>query len=102
MTYMLKGLAEGKVVACLEVCFSYDFSCSVSQAKSAEGGYNLRSIARSALAVTRTLNGEMPPRLEDRAATSNAVETVQMVREYVSEYWTCIYPKPMRGQFIAR
>ena len=43
MTHMLRGLAGGRVVVALE------------------GGYNLRSIARSMDAVVRVLLGEAPP-----------------------------------------
>ncbi|KAI9870211.1 MAG: Histone deacetylase hda1, partial [Pleopsidium flavum] len=75
MTHMLMSLADGKVVVCLE------------------GGYNLKSISKSALAVTRTLMGEPPDRLASTAATKPGVATVQKVRLQQSKYWRCLYPK---------
>ncbi|KAF2423171.1 putative histone deacetylase [Tothia fuscella] len=75
MTSMLMTLADGKVVACLE------------------GGYNLRSIAKSTLAVTRTLMGEAPERLKETTPTDSGVDTVRMVVSTHSQYWKCLYPK---------
>ena len=75
MTHMLMSLARGKVAVCLE------------------GGYNLRSIAKSALAVTRTLMGEPPDRLLYADPTPAGVETVQLVIRSQSKYWACMYPK---------
>ena len=75
MTHELMSLAKGKLVVCLE------------------GGYNLRSISKSALAVTRTLVGEMPDRLQDTKPTQSGIETVQMVAMYQSKWWPSIYPK---------
>ena len=75
MTHMLMQLARGKVVACLE------------------GGYNLRSIAVSALAMTRTLMGEPPERVGELAPTPSAVETIQTVIQTQSQYWKCLHPK---------
>lgn len=76
MTHMLMQLAKGKIVVCLE------------------GGYNLRSIARSALAVTRVLMLEPPDRLrEDLAPKDSAVRTIAQVKRQHSKYWKCLYPK---------
>ncbi|KAF2180195.1 putative histone deacetylase [Zopfia rhizophila CBS 207.26] len=76
MTHMLMGLAKGKIAVCLE------------------GGYNLRSIARSALAVTRTLMLEAPDRLaDDLHPKPSAVQTIQRVKREQSRYWKCMYPK---------
>jgi histone deacetylase 6 len=75
MTHMLMSLADGKVAVCLE------------------GGYNFQAISKSALAVTRTLMGEPPDRLEATQATDRAVETVERVRAIQSKYWRCIGPK---------
>ena len=75
MTHMLMSLADGKVAVCLE------------------GGYNLRSIAVSALAVTRTLMGEPPERLLHAEPTSSGVETVQTVLRTQAKFWPCLYPK---------
>lgn len=75
MTHMLMSLANGKVAVCLE------------------GGYNLRSIAKSALSVTRTLMGEPPDRIVDTEPTKPGIETVELVRRVHSKYWNCLYPK---------
>ncbi|MDI1489240.1 MAG: Histone deacetylase hda1 [Ramalina farinacea] len=73
MTHMLKSLADGKIIVCLE------------------GGYNLRSIARSALAVTRTLNGEPPPRLEARPPSPGCVETLTLVKSEMGKHWRSLF-----------
>ncbi|KAI9735225.1 MAG: Histone deacetylase hda1 [Cirrosporium novae-zelandiae] len=75
MTHMLMCLANGKLAVCLE------------------GGYNLHAISKSALAVTRTLMGEPPDRLEQKAASKPAVLTVQAVIKQQSRYWKSLYPK---------
>jgi histone deacetylase 6 len=75
MTHMLMSLAKGKLVVCLE------------------GGYSLRAISLSALAVTKTLMGEAPPRMAGNAATIAAVKTVHKVMRQQSKYWKCLYPK---------
>lgn len=77
MTHMLSRLAKGKLVVCLE------------------GGYNLRSIARSALAVTRVLMQEPPDRLSEdlSAPKGSAVRTIEQVKRQHSKYWKCLYPK---------
>ncbi|KAH7025471.1 histone deacetylase [Macrophomina phaseolina] len=75
MTHMLMSLAKGKVVVCLE------------------GGYNLQSIAKSAVAVTRTLMGEPPDRLEELEPSPLGLSTVELVKRYQSRYWKCMFPK---------
>lgn len=77
MTHMLMSLAKGKLVVCLE------------------GGYNLRSIARSALAVTKVLMLEPPDRLRDDlpAPKDSAVYIVENVKRQHSKYWKSLYPK---------
>ena len=81
MTYMLKSLAGGKLVACLE------------------GGYNLKAISLSALAVTKTLMGEAPPKIPETAATKTGIETVRKVIAHQSRYWRCLYPKDVSHEF---
>ncbi|KAF2129034.1 hypothetical protein P153DRAFT_357507 [Dothidotthia symphoricarpi CBS 119687] len=77
MTHMLMRLAKGKLVVCLE------------------GGYNLRSIARSALAVTRVLMLEPPDRLREDLPPpkEDAVYTIEQVKRQHSKHWKCLYPK---------
>ena len=60
-----------------------------------QGGYNLTSISKSALAVTRSLIGELPDRLPSVKPTDTGVETVEMVALYQSRFWPCLYPKDM-------
>lgn len=96
MTHMLMGLAQGKLVVCLEVSviilrllkFERSFSNTVLK-----GGYNLDSISKSAVAVTRTLIGEIPDRIPNIRATDTGIETVQMVAMHQSRFWPCLYPK---------
>ncbi|CEJ59885.1 Putative Histone deacetylase HdaA [Penicillium brasilianum] len=76
MTHMLMTLANGKVAVCLE------------------GGYNFRSISKSALAVTKTLMGEPPDRLTKTAPTRDAIETVGRVMSIQAQHWRCMYPRP--------
>jgi histone deacetylase 6 len=77
MTHMLMRLAGGKIAVCLE------------------GGYNLRSIARSALAVTRTLMLQPPERLPEDLPPpkESAVRTIEQVKSEQSKYWKNIFPK---------
>jgi histone deacetylase 6 len=74
LTHMLMSLAGGKIAVCLE------------------GGYNLRSIARSALAVTRTLMGEPPDRLVDSEPTKNGIDTTHLVIREQSRFWKRVFP----------
>lgn len=74
MTHMLMSVAGGKLVACLE------------------GGYNLNSISLSALAVTKTLMGEAPPRIAETAPTRNCIETIRKVILHQAKFWHCLYP----------
>ena len=86
MTHMLKSLAKGKVVACLE------------------GGYNLRATAKSFTAMTRTLLGEPPERLPphdagaEMRASPSAVHTIHAVIRTQSRFWKCMYPKTPDAQ----
>lgn len=84
MTHMLMQLANGKVAVCLE------------------GGYNLRSIARSALAVTKTLMLQPPDRLaSDLEPEESAVRVVEQVKRQHSRYWKCLYPKQVDSSSLA-
>ena len=77
MTYDLAGLANGKVVAALE------------------GGYNLDSIARSALSVTEVLLGEVPPPAPSGTAASTvAMDTFREVERVQARYWKSIEQSP--------
>lgn len=58
-----------------------------------QGGYNFKSISKSALAVTKTLMGEPPDRLLSSSPTDSAVAAVRRVRSIQSNYWSRLYPK---------
>jgi histone deacetylase 6 len=75
MTHMLMSLAGGKVAVCLE------------------GGYNLRAISRSALAVAKTLMGEPPERMIELPPINREAEQVlDNVKRIQSAYWNCMKP----------
>lgn len=74
MTHMLKSLANGNLVVVLE------------------GGYNLDSIAVSALAVAKVLVGEPPGQLKTTVPKIEAVETIDKVIEVQSKYFKSLKP----------
>ena len=73
MTHMLKSLARGNLAVVLE------------------GGYNLDSIAKSALAVAKVLIGEPPDELPEpaRDPRPEALEMVDKIIRLQSKYWKC-------------
>lgn len=71
MTYMLKGLANGNLAVVLE------------------GGYNLKSISASAVAVGKILLGETPKRIGNLMASHTAAETVDKVIKTQAPHWGC-------------
>ncbi|CAG8648726.1 17698_t:CDS:10, partial [Acaulospora morrowiae] len=75
MTHMLKGLADGKLVLALE------------------GGYNLESISKSALACVKVLLGESPARLGPIKPSQDCIETIHQVIRVQSRYWSCLAPE---------
>ncbi|KAK9449789.1 uncharacterized protein V1518DRAFT_227537 [Limtongia smithiae] len=72
MTHMLMSLASGKLAVVLE------------------GGYNLDSIATSALGVTKVLIGDAPLPLTNVYARPEAVQTVEKVTRFQAKYWKCM------------
>ena len=74
MTHMLMSLANGKVAVCLE------------------GGYNLRAISRSALAVAKTLMGEPPERIEIPPLNKEAARTIANIQRIQANFWNCMRP----------
>ncbi|THH05529.1 hypothetical protein EW145_g4728 [Phellinidium pouzarii] len=80
MTHMLSTLANGKLVAALE------------------GGYNVGSIADSALAMTRVLLGDEPPELKPLVAGEIGTEIVWAVANHQSRYWKNLDPQSCEPQ----
>ncbi|CEI62974.1 Histone deacetylase clr3 [Fusarium venenatum] len=74
MTHMLMSLADGKVAVCLE------------------GGYNLKAISVSAVAVAKTLMGEPPPRLELPKINKDAARILAKVQSLQAPFWECMRP----------
>lgn len=74
MTHMLKALARGKMSVILE------------------GGYNLDSISKSALAVAKVLIGEPPEATITAQPLLDTIEVVDEVIKHLSKYWTCLKP----------
>ncbi|KAI5854078.1 putative histone deacetylase A [Durotheca rogersii] len=74
MTHMLMSLAGGKVAVCLE------------------GGYNLKAISHSALAVARTLMGEPPPKMDIPPIDKEAARVLAKVQAVQAPYWECLRP----------
>lgn len=74
MTHMLMSLAGGKVAVCLE------------------GGYNLKAISQSALAVARTLMGEPPPQMRIPRIDKEAAKVLAKVQAAQAPYWECMRP----------
>lgn len=72
MTHLLRTLADGKVVACLE------------------GGYNLQAISDSAIAVVKVLQGDPPPRIQYPHPRPDAVETVKAAMAVHAPYWNTL------------
>jgi histone deacetylase 6 len=72
MTHMLMSLANGKLAVCLE------------------GGYNLKAISDSALAVAKTLMGEPPMRMDLPPLNKEANSTLENVQRIQSRYWNCM------------
>ncbi|KAG8850391.1 Histone deacetylase hda1 [Tulasnella sp. 330] len=74
MTHMLTSLANGR------------------------GGYNLKSISTSSLAVAEVLLGNPPPLMPEQQASEVATETVWQVSRVQSHYWKSINPKQCEPQ----
>ncbi|CAI2166687.1 17435_t:CDS:10 [Funneliformis geosporum] len=74
MTHMLKNLANGKLILALE------------------GGYNLDSISKSALACVKVLLGEPPCKLGPIIPSQDCMETIHQVIRTQSKYWNCLAP----------
>lgn len=84
MTHMLMSLANGKVAVCLE------------------GGYSLKAISRSALAVAQTLMGEPPQPFELPPINESAMKVLRMVQQAHAPYWECMRPKKVDWKYEAK
>ncbi|KAI9264770.1 hypothetical protein BY458DRAFT_490985 [Sporodiniella umbellata] len=72
MTHMLKSINNGKMAIALE------------------GGYNLNSIAISALGCMNVLLGEAPPAIEHIFdPKKECIDTIKLVKKVQREYWRC-------------
>lgn len=74
MTSMLKTLANGKLVLVLE------------------GGYNIRSLENSVVAVTKTLIGDRLdniPDVNDDILSKSCVKTCKEIKRKLSKFWDC-------------
>ncbi|KAG0676538.1 Histone deacetylase hda1 [Pichia californica] len=74
MTHMLKSLAKGNLCVVLE------------------GGYNLDSIAKSALRVAKVLIGEPPEELKNIHPKTESIEVIDDVIKIQSKYWKSLGP----------
>ncbi|KXJ86631.1 histone deacetylase [Microdochium bolleyi] len=83
MTHMLMSLAGGRVAVCLE------------------GGYNLRAISNSALAVAKTLMGEPPPQMTMPPINKEAARILARVQAAQAPYWECMRPGIIDSQEIS-
>lgn len=83
MTHMLMSLAGGKVAVCLE------------------GGYDLKAISQSALAVARTLMGEPPPQMEMPRIDKGAARVLAKVQTTHAPYWECMRPGVIDPKVVA-
>lgn len=73
MTHMLKSIAHGKLVIALE------------------GGYDLNSIAVSALACMNVLLGESPePIASELLPKQECIDTINNVKNVQQEHWACL------------
>ena len=80
MTAQLASLAGGKIVVALE------------------GGYNLRSISKSAAASLAVLCGDAPPPLERGSAKPEALADIEACVGHLAPYWSCLRPPaPTKG-----
>ena len=97
MTHMLAGLAGGRLVVALEVFCAHSTVFPIAH-DYMQGGYNLDSISKSALAVTKVLLGEAPDELPSLKANEAATETVWLVAREQSKYWKSVDPKACEPQ----
>lgn len=72
MTYMLKGISNGKLAVILE------------------GGYNLDSVSISALSVVKVLIGDSPEFRSTSTPHLNVIEVIDEVIKIQSKYWKCL------------
>lgn len=73
MTHMLKSIAHGKLVIALE------------------GGYDLNSIAVSALACMNVLLGDAPEPIDSNLIPKQeCIDTITKVKAVQKKYWNCL------------
>lgn len=73
MTHMLKSIAHGKLIVALE------------------GGYDLNSIAVSALACMNVLLGDAPEPIDHNLIPKQeCIDTIKEVKTIQKKYWNCL------------
>jgi histone deacetylase 6 len=73
MTHLLKSIANGKLAIALE------------------GGYDLNSIAISALACMNVLLGEAPEPIQSTLVPQkHCIQTIESVKKFQRHHWKCI------------
>lgn len=101
MTHMLAGLAGGRLAVALEVGARCGLHATRENSRFLQGGYNLKAISDSALAVTRVLFGEAPPRLAPMQVSDIATDTIWKVAKVQSKWWKNVNPvecEPKEGK----
>lgn len=81
MTHMLKSIERGRMCVVLE------------------GGYNLDSISKSALAVTKVLVGEPPEKTITLQPHPDTLEVIDEVIKIQSKYWKSMRPGFVKNTF---
>ncbi|CAH2354987.1 histone deacetylase Hda1p [[Candida] railenensis] len=81
MTHMLKAIERGKMCVVLE------------------GGYNLDSISKSALAVAKVMVGEPPEKTITLQPHLETLEVIDEVIKIQSKYWKCMKPGFTKNSF---
>lgn len=91
MSHMLCAAAGGRVVVALEVSLtSWSFRVWRQLADKSQGGYNLKAISDSSVAVAQVLLGETPAELPPMQASEVATEVMWEVAKVQSKYWSCL------------
>lgn len=106
MTAELMKLAHGRVALVLEGGYS---TCGAAAAAvdpyadtparfdGSRALADLNSVAKSVAACVRTLLGDAPPPLPDKAPRKGALEAIEITRSSLEPYWPCLSKKKAGG-----